>query len=290
MSQDVVGGWGAPADEYRGIGRSRRTTAATAAAECGDDLNADHENLLGLVQHSPASSADDGDDGSGDDGGGSSGAASNDEHCSDAEHGGPTGGQASAALKGIAVKSFARQQLSMAYYFATHAKLSIPIFIIWVASFGGSLHGPVTTFFLLDLGVTEVRFFFASALKDSQNDRVAASSFGRAFSPAMGGEASNQSRAPLRSAAQPPSDLVVFFERKRVRSCAHVCARVRACLRAQVQIGHVGFLIASGPILLAPLYGWFLDRGYKFWSIWVSCLFCGLGCMLRGLAVDWWLA
>ena len=107
------------------------------------------------------------------------------------------------------MRSFAWQQLCMAKYFATHAKLAVPIFIIWVASFGGSLHSPVTTFFLLDLGISEV------------------------------------------------------------------------------QIGHVGFLISAGPIVLAPLYGYFLDRGFKFWSIWVSCLMCGLGCLLRGVATDW---
>jgi MFS family permease len=55
----------------------------------------------------------------------------------------------------------------------------------------------------------------------------------------------------------------------------------------QVQVGHVGFFIASGSILLAPLYGWLMDRGYRFWSIWVSCLLCGLGCTLRGAAQDW---
>ena len=116
-----------------------------------------------------------------------------------------------AKLKGVMTMSSFHQHVFMARYFATHSKLSIPIAIIWVASFGGSLHAPVTTFFLLDLGVDEV------------------------------------------------------------------------------QIGHVGFLIAAGPIVLAPLYGYFLDRGFKFWSIWFSCLFCGVGCLLRGIATDWWL-
>ena len=79
--------------------------------------------------------------------------------------------------------SVLKQQLRVVHYFFSDTRMAVPMWIIWVASFGGSLHAPVTTFFLLELDLTEI------------------------------------------------------------------------------QIGQVGFFISAGSILLAPLYGYFLDSG-----------------------------
>jgi hypothetical protein len=59
-------------------------------------------------------------------------------------------------LRTIADSPFPQQQLMMARYFMSQTDLAVPMFIIWVASFGGSLHTAVTTFYLFDLGLNEV--------------------------------------------------------------------------------------------------------------------------------------
>jgi len=79
---------------------------------------------------------------------------------------------------------------------------------IWVASFGGALHAPVTTFFYLQLGATEM------------------------------------------------------------------------------DIGWLAFVGTFGSLLLAPFYGWLLDKRSAFLALVLSCLMCSTGCLIRGFAVN----
>ncbi|CAE8619895.1 unnamed protein product, partial [Polarella glacialis] len=50
-------------------------------------------------------------------------------------------------------KAFA-DQLAMARLFLSDRRLRAPVLAIWVASFGGALHEPVTAFFMLELGAS----------------------------------------------------------------------------------------------------------------------------------------
>ena len=52
------------------------------------------------------------------------------------------------------VRQAVSDQLSMLKLFSSSPALQSPMLIIWVASFGGALHYPVTSFFLLELGAT----------------------------------------------------------------------------------------------------------------------------------------
>ena len=45
-------------------------------------------------------------------------------------------------------------QLRIARRFYADPRLRGPLVVIWVASFGGALHAPVTTFYYLKLGAT----------------------------------------------------------------------------------------------------------------------------------------
>ena len=50
----------------------------------------------------------------------------------------------------------ASEQYTVAKALYDDPRTSAPLFVIWVASFGGSLHAPVTTFFLLEVGATQM--------------------------------------------------------------------------------------------------------------------------------------
>ena len=57
------------------------------------------------------------------------------------------------ALAGYLHEAIAGQWEQLQHFWRTPA-LRIPIINIWVATFGAALHGPCTTFFLLELGLT----------------------------------------------------------------------------------------------------------------------------------------
>mmetsp|Transcript_136106 Transcript_136106/g.261468 ORF Transcript_136106/g.261468 Transcript_136106/m.261468 type:complete len:441 (+) Transcript_136106:71-1393(+) len=52
------------------------------------------------------------------------------------------------------VRHAAREQLGLVSIMAGRPDLFIPMFAIWVASFGGALHAPVTTYFQMEVGAT----------------------------------------------------------------------------------------------------------------------------------------
>lgn len=97
-------------------------------------------------------------------------------------------------------------QYRTALSFYRSAAFHAPIVTIWVASFGGALHAPVTTFYYLRLGASEI------------------------------------------------------------------------------DIGWLAFVSTLGGLILAPFYGWLLDRRSAFAALCTSCLMCSFGCLVRGLA------
>eukprot|EP01061_Rhynchopus_euleeides_P042983 TRINITY_DN7498_c0_g1_i2.p1 TRINITY_DN7498_c0_g1~~TRINITY_DN7498_c0_g1_i2.p1 ORF type:complete len:509 (+),score=105.53 TRINITY_DN7498_c0_g1_i2:200-1726(+) len=106
------------------------------------------------------------------------------------------------------------EQLAVAQHFLDEDVFRGAIIMIWVASFGSALHAPVTTFYYLALGATEL------------------------------------------------------------------------------DIGVYGMVTAGGGMLLAPLYGWLLDKSGSFPVMTFSCLLCATGCLIRGVAPNrmWCLA
>jgi hypothetical protein len=46
-------------------------------------------------------------------------------------------------------------QANVAKNFFSDARFRDPVLIIWVASFGSALHAPVTTYYLLEVGIVE---------------------------------------------------------------------------------------------------------------------------------------
>lgn len=63
------------------------------------------------------------------------------------------------------VRDAASSQYELLHFLLADPRLRPPLLVIWVASFGGALHAPVTTFFYLKLGATEadigtIGFFF----------------------------------------------------------------------------------------------------------------------------------
>jgi MFS family permease len=53
-----------------------------------------------------------------------------------------------------------------------------------------------------------------------------------------------------------------------------------------VGIGRVGFITATGALFLGPIYGWLMDAQNPYAVVVLSTSLCGLGCLLRGIAVD----
>ena len=56
---------------------------------------------------------------------------------------------------GRAMSAIVRAQWKLVREFLSDARFRTPILLIWVASFGGALHAPVTAYYYLELGATE---------------------------------------------------------------------------------------------------------------------------------------
>ena len=103
--------------------------------------------------------------------------------------------------------SFA-SQWSLLFEFWRDKRFRAPMLAIWVSVFGGALHDPVSTFFMLRLGATTV------------------------------------------------------------------------------DIGRVGVIGSIGSLLMAPFYGYLLDKRGPFLAIILVLVLCTVGCLIRGLATE----
>ena len=57
-----------------------------------------------------------------------------------------------------------RDNLRLAVSFSASPRLRVPVLLLWVAVFGGSLHAPCTTYFMLSVGGDGSGQTFLSAL------------------------------------------------------------------------------------------------------------------------------
>ena len=101
---------------------------------------------------------------------------------------------------------------------------------IWVASFGGALHAPVTTYFQVEVGASTVSW--QHLLASFMWSRSSFRSFGKFL------------------VMQLPWALDEFDLHK-ICSCFPL---------SQAEIGNFGVIRTVGVLLVSPLYGWLLDR------------------------------
>jgi len=52
------------------------------------------------------------------------------------------------------------------------------------------------------------------------------------------------------------------------------------------EMGNAGFITTTGGLLLAPFYGYLLDKRSSYGTLVLTTSLCGLGCLVRGMATD----
>ena len=113
-------------------------------------------------------------------------------------------------------------------------EMRIPVLLIWIASFGSSLHDPVTIFFYLKVV-----------------------------------------QSALNALCKHAQDMPTF-------SLRQIGASAK-------QIGNLYTISTLGTIILAPAYGYLIDKMPErgaIHAIRISCVLCAMGCLLRSMATE----